>query len=288
MKKILVPTDLTPTAELGLQLAVTIAERCGASISLVNFVKHPIGKSFSATGDVSMKDDEQDVLYTLQLLHSNEAKLNEYIRQYGSESVHIQASIVDDDLKDGIDEYLKKEEIDLIVMGTSGEENGGEVFTGNHTEQVIKISSCPVLSVRDGFHLDHLKNMVVGVDVITGGQVALGLKNLKKLADCFDAHVHLVHVISKPTENPVLLHQYFNTVSAAAGLNEYSVHILEADDEVTRVVEYARSVRAGLIAVLKNSKHGIFSIFSHHFSDRVVKEVGRPVYTLNMQQIEAS
>jgi nucleotide-binding universal stress UspA family protein len=39
MKKLLVPTDLTPIAELGLKLAVQIAQRSQAVISLVNFTR---------------------------------------------------------------------------------------------------------------------------------------------------------------------------------------------------------------------------------------------------------
>jgi hypothetical protein len=49
------------------------------------------------------------------------------------------------------------------------------------------------------------------------------------------------------------------------------------------VIQFARDVKAGLIAVIKNSTDGIFRIFSSHFSDRLVKEVGRPVFTFNLQ-----
>ncbi len=57
-------------------------------------------------------------------------------------------------------------DIDLVVMGTSGEENAAEAFTGNHTEQVIKISKCPVLSVRDGFQIKDFNKIVLAVNVI--------------------------------------------------------------------------------------------------------------------------
>src|SRR5919108_6517968 len=136
MKKILVPTDLSPIAERGLSLALEIAERSEAEISLVNFTRHPFGKTFTAMGEVTSKIDTEGELYNLQLLHVNKQKLDALVKKYSAHGVDIETAIVDEEFKDGIDEYLHREKIDLIVMGTSGEENATEAFTGNHTEQV--------------------------------------------------------------------------------------------------------------------------------------------------------
>jgi nucleotide-binding universal stress UspA family protein len=230
-----------------------------------------------------LKVDEESTLYTLQLLQATKAKLEGLVKKYSTSGAVIEFSIVDDEFKDGIDDYLRGEQIDMIVMGTSGEENATEVFTGNHTEQVIKISSCPVLSVRDGFIIENFANMVVAVNVIEDGLIAPALHTLRDLAACFNAHVHLVHVRDSASDSAPVLDEYFVKMAQAAGLEHYFVSILEADDPAEAVIAFARDVRAGLIAVIKNSKDGIFRIFSNHFSDRLVKEVGRPVFTLNLQ-----
>jgi len=281
MKKILVPTDLSPVAELGLKLAVEIAKRSDAVISLVNFTRHPIGESFSATGDINLKVDEEANLYTVQLLHATKQKMEDLAARYSIGNVMIASSIVDDDFKSGIDEYLKTESIDLIVMGTSGEENVTELFTGNHTEQAIMVSSCPVISVRDGFRIDQFSNIVAAVDIIPGNESARGFETLRLLAKYFDSHIHLVHVHDTASDNKIIESEYFNQMARIANLENYSVTILEGNDPAERIIDFARQVSAGLITVLKNSGSG-FRIFSHHFSDRVVKEVGRPVFTVNL------
>lgn len=281
MKKILVPTDLSPIAELGLKLAVEIAKRSDAVISLVNFTRHPIGESFSATGDINLKVDEEANLYTVQLLHATKQKMEDLAARYSIGNVMIASSIVDDDFKSGIDEYLKSENIDLIVMGTSGEENVKEIFTGNHTEQAIMVSSCPVISVRDGFRIEQFSNIVAAVDVIPGNESARGLETLRLLAKYFDAHIHLVHVHDTASDNKIIQSEYFNQMARIANLENFSVTILEGNDAAERIIDFARQVSAGLITVLKNSGSG-FRLFSHHFSDRVVKEVGRPVFTVNL------
>ncbi len=283
MKKILVPSDLSDIAELGLKLAVEIAKRCHADISLIHFTRHPFGTTFSSTGEVDLKADEEENKYTLQLLHTKKATLESLASRYNNHGVSIHFEVIDSKFKNGIDAYLSQESIDLVVMGTSGEETIKEAFTGNHTLQVIKISSCPVLSVRDGFHVEDFNNIVAAVNVITDNQVAEGLNILGDLASCFDSHVHLVHVRRKTPDSNLILDEYFSRMATIAGLKKFSVVILDADDAYEAVLDYAARENAGLVAVLKNTPEGIFRIFSNRFSNRVVKEEGRPVFTLNLQ-----
>jgi nucleotide-binding universal stress UspA family protein len=286
MKKILVPTDLTDIAELGLKLAVEIAKRCNAGISLVNFTRHPLGETFSSTGEVKLTADEDENIFTLELLKGKKEKLESLSSMYEPQGVSIEFAVIDDKFKGGIDTYLRQENIDLIVMGTSGEETPKEAFTGNHTEQVIKVSTCPVLSVRDGFRVEDFKNIVAAVNVITDNQIAQGLRTLRDLAECFDSHIHLVHVRDRAKDSNLMLDEYFTKMAAIAGLPKYTVVILDAEDQAQGIVDYSRQVRAGLIAVIRNSKDGIFRIFSNKFSNRLVKEEGRPVFTYNLQNSE--
>lgn len=283
MKKILVPTDLSPTAELGVQLAVEIAKRCGASVSLVNFTRHPLGSTFSATGEVNLHEDDEENAFTLQLLQSKKEQLDLLVQKYMDHGVRFEAAVVDSKFKSGIDAIMSQDDVDLIVMGTSGEENAKEVFLGNHTEQAIKVASVPVLSVRDGFSINEFDNIVVAVSVITDNQVADGLEHLKKIWSCFNSHVHLVHVRNRKDDSNIILDEYFTRMATIAGVPKFSVTILDGDDPAQLVSDYAEKVNAGLIAVLKNSKDGIFRIFGNRFTNRIIKEEGRPVFTLNLQ-----
>jgi K+-sensing histidine kinase KdpD len=143
-----------------------------------------------------------------------------------------------------------------------------------------------VLSVRDGFTVDEFNNIVVAAAVLTDNQVADGLKHLADIGRCFDSHIHLVHVRDKAGDSNLILHEYFNKMAKIAELPKYSVTILDADDAADAVSTYAENVNAGLIAVMKSRKDGIFRIFSNRFSNRIVKEEGRPVFTLNLHNAE--
>lgn len=287
MKKILVPTDLSETAERGLQLAVEIAKRCQATISLVHFTRHPLGKTFSTTGEVNLAADDEENIFTLEYLQAKKDRLDELSQQYAAEGVALEFKVIDAKFKSGMDAFSSEENIDLIVMGTSGEENAKEAFTGNHTEQAIKVASAPVLSVRDGFSINDFDNIVVAAAVITDNQVAEGLRHVGDLASCFGSHVHLVHVRDKAGDSNLILHEYFTRMANIAELKRFTVTILDNDDAAEAIGRYADEVNAGLIAVLKRKPDGIFRIFSNRFSNRIIKEEGRPVFTFNLQNTES-
>lgn len=285
MKRILVPTDLSEIAERGLKLAVEIARRTGAEIYLTNFTRHPFNTTFSAMGEVTSKVDQEVDLYNLELLQANRSKLNLLGANYSMEGVTINTEIIDDELKGGIDAFLHDNTIDLVVMGTSGEENIKEQFTGNHTEQIIGVSTCPVISVRDDFNIENFQHIVLALDVIEpDSKLYYGLHVLKEIADCFDATIHLVHVTDPHIRMYSDLEGHFTVVATQLLFKKYEVHVLlDEKDEAEAVMEYAEQVQAGLMAVLKNSKDGVFHIFSDHFSDKVVKKLGQPIFTYNLQ-----
>lgn len=282
MKKILVPTDLSDTAELGLKLAIEIAQRCKGAISLVNFTRHPPGKTFNVSGEMNLQNDDEQI-FTLELLQAKKKKLEDLALKYAGTGVPIEFAVIDDKFKSGLDAYMGQQDIDLIVMGTSGEETFKEAFTGNHAQQVIKISSCPVLSVKEGFTIADFQNIVAAVCVLTDNQVAEGLRELRELADCFDAHIHLVHVRDKSRNANLILDEYFTRMASIAALRKFSVVILDGDDVSETIIQYSEKVQAGLIAVIKDTPEGIFRILSSRFSRQLVKEEGRPVFTLNLQ-----
>jgi hypothetical protein len=92
-----------------------------------------------------------------------------------------------------------------------------------------------------------------------------------------------VHVRDKANDPTLVLDQYFNQIGQIAGLKNYTVRILDGDDKAETLSNYAHEINAGVIAVIKNSKEGIFRIFSNKLSKRLLQEEGGPVVTVNLQ-----
>ena len=68
MKNILVPTDFSKPAQSALEVAVGIAKKAKAQITLLHVVEQPTSVSFNVTGEVDHDSSWEDKLFTLKLI----------------------------------------------------------------------------------------------------------------------------------------------------------------------------------------------------------------------------
>ncbi len=286
MNRILVPTDLSEISENALRYACAIADKTSSEIYLVNFIRHPFDESFSATGDVRAKYDDEETIFTIELIRRNTRLLEEAANKYGSGRT-IYYQVFNEDLVDGVDNYIRKKNIDLIVMGTSGEENVSEFFTGNHTEQVIINASCPVLSLHEDQNPDHLDTLVLGLELEEDDKDNFrnATRYLKDFAEAIGTHVHLVHVSNKGAadkeEKEAMLKQFADRFN----LQNATIAVTEANDVEKGIMYYAHKVNAGIIAVLTHAEGGFFRIFRSSISEELSKDSDTPVLTVNLHRV---
>ena len=285
MNRILVPTDLSEISENALRFACEIADKAKAEIYLINFLKHPFDESFTTTGDVSAKYDDEETIFTIELIRRNTRLLEEMANDYGANRT-IYYQVHNRDL-DGVDEYVREKNIDLVVMGTSGEENAREFFTGNHTEQVIIQASCPVISLQEGQKARNLDKIVLGVELEEDDKDNFrnATNYLRDIVDTLGAKLHLVHVSKKGSsdkeEEELLLKQFAEKFN----LDNYTISVQHANDLEKGIMYYAHSIGAGMVAVLTHSEGGFFRIFTTSLSEELSKDSDIPVLTINLHRV---
>lgn len=286
MKKILVPSDLSEISENALKLACQIADKCGAEIFLVNFIEHPFDESFSTSGDVSRKYDDEETIFTIEMIRRNNRMLTELANKY-AEGRQISYQVFNEDLEDGVDNYIRKYNIDLVVMGTTGEENAAEFFTGNHTEKVIEEASCPVITLKEGHTAPNLNTIAFGVDLDSDDKDNFrnATQYLRDFASCLNASIHMVH-INKPgkgdeTRDSAALEDFAKKFE----LTNYTVEVVESKDVELALLNFAESIQAGVLAVLTHSEGGFFRIFSRSISEELSRESDIPVMTINLHRV---
>ncbi|MDX1629796.1 MAG: universal stress protein [Fulvivirga sp.] len=137
MSQILVPVDFTKASIEGIKKAIKIAKSNGGEIHLLNIVS-PI---------TSNPDESPEVVldHTLNLLKENESKLSDLLESIDDQGVELHSEIVVDHLKPAIHKYLKKHDVELIVVGVNGAHTVGDLFLKNDEKnhKVVEVS-CPV------------------------------------------------------------------------------------------------------------------------------------------------
>ncbi|MBI2898125.1 MAG: universal stress protein [Deltaproteobacteria bacterium] len=142
IRNILVPVDFSPPAEAALGLALEVAERLGASVTLLHVYGIPayaFPEGFVLAPDILTKlaAGAQDAVEKLRA-------------KYESSRVPLRAVSAPGIPDQEIIARAKAESVDLIVMGTHGRTGLKHVLLGSITERVVRLAPCPVLTVRGG------------------------------------------------------------------------------------------------------------------------------------------
>lgn len=282
MIRILVPTDFSDIANRGLQEAVVLGKQLGgAEIMLLNTEMSSESHSFSATGDTGSSYASEENLFMAELLRKNRARLQEMQAEYQSDAITVTPYMEVGPMKEIVDTFIHERPVDLIVMGTSGENTLEEYFVGNHTEQVINVAHVPVISVKVTDRPLEIRTMLVATDM--NEKAFPGLAHIGKLADRLKCQVHLVNV----THNHLEEHrEQLDRYAREHNLVDYTLAVIDDKDTEEGIKRYAAEIGADLIGVITHGRTGLASLLTHSVAHDIIREASVPVLTVNMKKLE--
>lgn len=283
MKKLLVPLDFTDISEYGLQLAAQIGNHIEVEIIMLNYINPPTEGGFSSIGDITSEGElAEDQAFMAATVKKNRENMEELISKYAALSKAQFNPRLQIGKLEFIDDYIKDNKIDLVVMGTSGESTFSEFFLGNHTEQVIRISQCPVLSVKDTVKKFEPRDMVLATDLHTGSKVEIAF--IKEFASWFGSKIHLLHVVKDDKQVDKAKENEVKKYADEHSLEHYETHVLAGDKEDV-IVNFVKRNKIGMVAVTTRARRGLNNLFFGSLSEDLVKEMDIPVLvlTVNME-----
>jgi nucleotide-binding universal stress UspA family protein len=139
---IVVPTDLSDYSLRALPYAVGLAERFEARLKIlcINEPAVPISDVTWAGIDVHAADDA--------LLSEARQALDRIVREQVPTGLDVEATVVTGNAVEGIIQYAREENADLLVMCTHGRTGLSHVLMGSTAEAVVRRAPCPVLTLR--------------------------------------------------------------------------------------------------------------------------------------------
>ncbi|MFK7049944.1 MULTISPECIES: universal stress protein [Flavobacterium] len=149
MKTILVPTDFSDAANKASLFALKLAKKNQAKVLLLHSYNLPIIDVQSSVLSANMLYSSVD-LDEFELFKENNKKLSELAYSKGLEDVEISHKIVLGELNVSINQCVKEELVDFIVMSTSGDDDWFSRVMGTNTDSVILTGNVPTLVLPDG------------------------------------------------------------------------------------------------------------------------------------------
>ena len=146
MKTILVPTDFSESAHIGLKTAINLARYTQAKVLVLHVLEPPV-LSRGAKESV-FADQELESKYMKYLQEIADLKLKDELEKLHCEiTVEHEAAL--GNLFEVLNKYLLQEKIAFVVSGTHKLTSWQGQWTDSNTEKLVRYAPCPILAVKD-------------------------------------------------------------------------------------------------------------------------------------------
>ncbi len=138
IKKIICPVDFSGLSRKALQYANEFAKLSNGKVFLVGVIENDPTITYSRGLEKERAEEEQKLVALIE-----EEKMAGIVADYVIYEGFAEECILD---------YAKRQEADLIIMGSHGRRGLKRMILGSVAEHVIRRSPCPVLVVKENEH----------------------------------------------------------------------------------------------------------------------------------------
>ena len=250
MRKILIPTDFSENSMNAVKYATELFKYDRAEIYLLHAFSDEVYGDKKLLSAETFEDLKQKTFdKTKEALDI----FRERILQFSpnpKHNVHLMAEF--GFLVDSVNDWVEKENIDVVVMGTKGETADKKLTFGSNTLQVIKYVKCPVLAIPAVYGDVHPKNILFSTDFQLPYKKR-ELKLLGSIAKCFVSKINFLYVSKFPS---LSLRQQDNKTFMETALSENQIHFnRESSTNVTKSINSFISENPIDMLVMVNTRH---------------------------------
>lgn len=277
MKKILVPTDFSKISIGALEVAVEIAKKSGAEITLLHVVEEASSDSYSITGEWH-KEDWSDKLFTLKLIEKSKSQLEKLVLDPKYADVKVNGELRLGNAFHGMRTIITEHKVDLVVMGTSGRSGSVDTVIGTNTERVVRHAKCPVLSINKKPAKVDFKNIVYATAMHKDEEIFSRM--VKKTQQLYNSTVHLVRINTPGDfQRDYVVKDYMEKFAKKLGLKNYTVNVFNDITEEDGIIYFAETIDADMIAMATHGRTGFAHVLAGSIAEDVVGHAKRPVLT---------
>lgn len=268
-KHILIPTDFSSNAWNALTYALQLYKEVPATFYILNAYQ-----LFHFTTDSIIEPEPGEKAYE-EAKQESELGLERLIAGIDSRienpKLRIKTLSTYNTVLGAIKEVLKKEEIDLIIMGTKGESNPVNAIYGSNAVNVMeKVENCPVLVVPN--KVSKKEDPVNEIVFATNFKYYYKRKELAVLADLARNNKSPIRVLYVQDNGELSREQQTNKEVLEDYFGDFvcTFHTLTKIKVAKGIHSFIESRNSSLLAVFSR-KHGLFT---NLFSRSLVSEIG--------------
>jgi len=141
-KKILFPVDLSETSPKIVPFVISMAEKFDSKVHILF-----VARVFQYFTSIYVPHPSIE-LFENVVFEGAQKRLLEFTGKYFKDADRIKTAVVKGDAAEEILRYIKKEKIDLLIMGTHGRKGLDKVIFGSVAEKLSKTTPVPIMLVN--------------------------------------------------------------------------------------------------------------------------------------------
>lgn len=268
IKNILVPTDFSEVANSAAKVAVNIAKKAGAKVHLLNIVHIPVIDPYTPADAINNITDTSK-----EEAQQNLAKLSLELEGMEPE-IHIKSGFAIDEILG----FAESNNIDLIVMGTTGSSGVEEVLFGSNAAGVVAKSKIPVLSIPDEMEAFAVNDIVYASDLEKNDVTVIN--KMLDLAKLFDSNFHVLHVHNDEMhfthDDPDVI---FKEIIEKTGYSSLAYHQIDSEKTSETIENFIEKMPCDIIALAKHHRSFFDKLFHSSLTKKMVNHCHIPVLT---------
>ncbi len=262
VKHILVPTDFSVTASNAFSYAKVLAEACGADITVLHVSEFYLPASELTFTPLTKYEDEK-VAEAMENFVSEEDSENAVMVQ-----AKVKTKVVKGDPVSRIVEFSRSEDVDIIVMGTTGLQDFISKIIGSISLDISNEAVCPVVLVPRDARWKPLNKILFATTY-----EATAPKIVREIADfsqIFGAKVDFVHIDDTPWDEDHDTDKLFDELFSS-GTPDFSfeIHSIKKADIVQGLRKYAERNGTNLIAFTHKHRNFWQNIIHHSITENM-------------------
>lgn len=275
MKKILLPTDFSDAATNAFVHALEFAKIVKAELILLHTFEIPVYDSqFFPENYASIYNSIE--LAKFEMFKDEIPKLRTIAMERKLEDIVIKHRLMDGDLIYNLKNAVKEDQIDFVIIGTTGVSDWTKFFLGSNTSSVISGVEVPVLCVPAEAKYKKIKT--IGFTTRYREKDKNELRKVLKIAKKTNAKVKSLYV-----------KRYDSDVSEAT-VKEWEAEfandnveflILPSDDVKEIIIDFILYKDIDILTTITHKKSFFESLFDSGFSKKITREVPVPVLVMH-------
>ena len=252
MQTIIVPTDFSETSYNAARYALGLAHQMNTARIVLYHAYELIVPIPDVPTSVPMVNPEELRSASLEGLDKMKRELEPLV----PENAALESRAENHLLPANIDQVVKQEQADLVVMGITGGSQLEEILVGSNTIDVVKHTTCPVIIVPASARFKPIRKIVFACDFRKVVETT-PVQPLKKLLNVFRPELHVLNIDHESrhftSDTP------YETLMLDTLLDGYNpqFHFIDHTNVVQGIMDFAAKQEADLILIIPK-KHGLF------------------------------